>query len=65
MNRLGLLAFPRACEDVYLVPARMRRQRGGKAVFLKAAEGVIIIKHETNFHLRIRAAGISDGNEKK
>ena len=50
LNRLGLLAFPRACEDVYRVPARMHRQRGGKAIFLKAAERVVVIKHETDFH---------------
>ena len=51
LNRLGLLAFPRACEDVYLVPARMHRQRGGKAIFLKAAVGEVVIEHETNLHL--------------
>ena len=50
MNPLGLFAFPSAREDVDFVPARRDGQSCREAVLLQAAERIVIIEHETDFH---------------
>lgn len=64
MNGFRLVAFPCAREDVDFMSTRMRRQRGGEAIFLEAAEREVIIEDETDLHYGMRAAGMRCGNAK-
>ena len=64
MNPLGLFALPCAREDVYFVPSLGGSDSRRQAVFLEAAEGIVIIEDETDLHVGMRTWAENRGNAK-
>ena len=50
MDPLGLFAFPCAGKDMNRMPPGMRGYGCRQAIFLKAAERVVVVEDKSDFH---------------